>query len=195
MKILFFLILSITLRANNFNIFNASEQEIIKKYQKNNLKFGIESSFWVTKKIDNKNLVDILEEMFNEYLNLEVKIEIRDWPVLIPSLSNDLNGILLINRTKYREKILEFTDPIVYENLYLASSKEELEGLREVKGKRIYVTKNSIENIYFKDILKRNKVNYIQGYFIDQQNLNSFISPPKDSHYLEENSYEKNNTI
>lgn len=165
--ILYFLLTQILLTAIYIPK-NIKEEKILESYRKHQLVLGLKASDFDNTVIDNQSLNTIIEDLFKNYLHLNVRIVRGSWNDLLSMYNKKEIDILgTMTQNEERKKNSVFSLPLYDDSIYLATSnidRYNLNDLKSIEGENIYVTKGSIHTGYLKKFLRGNdiKVNTIE---------------------------------
>lgn len=173
-KILFFLFFSINIFSSEiYTPKNVKEQLYLEKIRKEEFILGIQESELADQVLDGKSLNYIIEDLFKNYLNLNIKIKKSNGIETYKNFENgDIDGIGLITRNFDRKDFTEFSKKIFSENLYLASKNKKFNSLEEIRNKKIYIHKNDPEKYQLLNYLKNQGVN---NEIIEVENLMDYL--------------------
>ena len=158
---------------------NIKEEKILESYKDYQLVLGLKSSDFENTIIDNQSLNTIIEDLFKNYLHLNVRIVKGEWSELLSMYNKKEIDILgSMTQSEERKENSIFSLPLYDDSIYLATSnieKYNLKDLKSIKEQDVYVTKNSIYTGYLKKILRGNdiKVNIIEveDSFLEQDKI------------------------
>ncbi|MGL5613391.1 EAL domain-containing protein, partial [Cetobacterium sp.] len=165
--ILYFLLTQILL-ASSYIPKNIEEEKILESYRETELVLGLKVAEFDNTIIDNQSLNTIIEDLFKNYLHLNIRVVKGSWDELLLMYNKKEIDILgSITQSEERKENSVFTLPIYDDSIYLATSnmkKYNLKDLTSLQDQNVYVTKNSIYTGYLKKFLRGNeiKVNIVE---------------------------------
>lgn len=147
---------------------NIKEEKILESYRDTQLVLGLKATDFDNTIIDNQSLNTIVEDLFKNYLRLNIRVVKGSWDELLSMYSKKEIDILgSITQSEERKENSVFSLPLYDDSIYLATSnieKYNLKDLKSLKEQDIFVTKDSIYTGYLKKFLRGNdiKVNIIE---------------------------------
>ncbi|MGL4511137.1 transporter substrate-binding domain-containing diguanylate cyclase, partial [Cetobacterium sp.] len=147
---------------------NIKEEKILESYRDTQLVLGLKATDFDNTIIDNQSLNTIVEDLFKNYLCLNIRVVKGSWDELLSMYSKKEIDILgSITQSEERKENSVFSLPLYDDSIYLATSnieKYNLKDLKSLKEQDIFVTKDSIYTGYLKKFLRGNdiKVNIIE---------------------------------
>lgn len=147
---------------------NIKEEKILESYRDTQLVLGLKATDFDNTIIDNQSLNTIVEDLFKNYLHLNIRVVKGSWDELLSMYSKKEIDILgSITQSEERKENSVFSLPLYDDSIYLATSnieKYNLKDLKSLKEQDIFVTKDSIYTGYLKKFLRGNdiKVNIIE---------------------------------
>lgn len=147
---------------------NIKEEKILESYRDAQLVLGLKATDFDNTIIDNQSLNTIVEDLFKNYLRLNIRVVKGSWDELLSMYSKKEIDILgSITQSEERKENSVFSLPLYDDSIYLATSnieKYNLKDLKSLKEQDIFVTKDSIYTGYLKKFLRGNdiKVNIIE---------------------------------
>ncbi|MEG2346780.1 MAG: EAL domain-containing protein [Cetobacterium somerae] len=158
---------------------NIKEEKVLESYREHQLVLGLKTSDFDNTIIDNQSLNTIIEDLFKNYLGLNVQIVKGNWSELLAMYNRKEIDILgSVTQSEERKENSVFSLPLYDDSIYLATSnteKYDLKNLKNLNEKDIYVTKNSIYTGYLKKFLRGNdiKVNIVEveDSFLEQDKI------------------------
>ncbi|MGL5779859.1 EAL domain-containing protein [Cetobacterium sp.] len=147
---------------------NIKEEKILESYRDTQLVLGLKATDFDNTIIDNQSLNTIVEDLFKNYLRLNIRVVKGSWDELLSMYTKKEIDILgSITQSEERKENSVFSLPLYDDSIYLATSnieKYNLKDLKSLKEQDIFVTKDSIYTGYLKKFLRGNdiKVNIIE---------------------------------
>lgn len=147
---------------------NIKEEKILESYRDTQLVLGLKATDFDNTIIDNQSLNTIVEDLFKNYLRLNIRVVKGSWDELLSMYNKKEIDILgSITQSEERKENSVFSLPLYDDSIYLATSnieKYNLKDLKSLKEQDIFVTKDSIYTGYLKKFLRGNdiKVNIIE---------------------------------
>lgn len=161
-KIILFFVLFL-----NFLLFSQESKE------KKKISVGLVKNEFFEKKINGKNLNEIIEETLSKNRKYEFtfyKAELQE--NYKKYQRGELDVIFPIERRYWREdQDLLFSKDVYSENFYIASDSYNIKNISQVKGKAIYVEKNLAHVEFLKRILKNNDIHTT---IVEVENLKNY---------------------
>lgn len=160
LKILLFIVFSITIFSDEmYKPKSLEEQLYLEKIRKKEFILSLQKSEVTESIINGTNLNKIILELFEDYLNLNVKVEKSDWNKAYLDFKNGKSDAIgLITRRPERKSFTEFSKKIFGEDLYLVSRKEKIVSKDDLKGKPIFIYKNDSSLPQLHNFFKRENI-------------------------------------
>ena len=136
------------------------EEAILNAYQKKELVLGLKNTEFDNEVINGESLNSILEDMFSNYLGLNIKVIKGTWKELLEKYNNNEIDILgVMAQTENVKDDVVFTLPLYSDSLYLSSSEFSLKNLDNLNNQNIFTREGSIYNKYLNNFLSNNGIN------------------------------------
>nr|WP_307775453.1 EAL domain-containing protein [uncultured Cetobacterium sp.] len=137
---------------------NYKEKDILNSLKKTKLKIGLSNNKFYNNTFDNNESInDIIKDLFSNYLQLNVEYEILPFHMLQSKIEQEnIDGIGLLERTFEREELLDFTDVIFENHLYVISKDRKINSLQDLNNGYIYYRKGTVYNKFLESILNNN---------------------------------------
>lgn len=150
---------------------NQKEKSYLEKIRDKQLILGVKTNHFSDDKIEGESLNDIIVELFNSYLQLNVKVKEERWDILHSDFQKGKIDIInFLTKTNEREKFTVFSNKILTEELVIISKDENLNAPEDLNGVEIYISENSIHE----KIIERFKVkNELQLKIIKTDNMDA----------------------
>lgn len=149
------------------------EREEFSQLQKKQITIAlIDEPFYNLKYPDTRSMNSTVEEFLKDYMQLNIifkKVSFKDLQKEIES--NTVDGVALIPKNQVFDKILDFSDSIFSEELYVISKGEPIYSLNDLDNKIIYTPYMASYINILKAILDNND---LFAYPIPVSNLNNF---------------------
>ncbi|MGL4954550.1 MAG: hypothetical protein ACRC4Y_03625, partial [Cetobacterium sp.] len=169
----FFLLLATLVFSDTYIPKSLEEEAYLKHLRTKEIRVGLrKSEFYNISTEEEKSLNEIVKDLFQNYLNLNVKFE-EDYYYNLKTdlIEKRVDIITLINREDYASRFLNFTNTIFSETIFVASTSTQLYTLEELEGRDIYVSKGHVYKNYVKAILTNNGIN---ARLIEVDDLNDY---------------------
>lgn len=143
-------------------------------------------------KIDGVSLKDIIFDLFKNELKLNVEIKNGTWRSSYEMIQTKEAQILgIVTKDANVKKNMVFSNPVMSENLYVASNKKKLRNVYDLKGQKIYsFNTGKTENEYLRKFLEQNGIDAeivlvddVDDY-LDEYHLDSEFTSRKMQHKL-----------
>lgn len=157
---------------------NIKERETLEKARKERYVLGLRTLYFGEDKVDGRSLNDIAKELFEDYLDLDIEIRQGDWPEIYAGFVNgEIDFIPFLTRTPERENLALFSNKILNETLVVVVGGERLNHIDDLKGKDIYVTKDTVYESFLERINYRNDLdlNIIRVDRIDRDRYPNYV--------------------
>lgn len=150
---------------------NQKEKSYLEKIRDKQLILGVKTNHFSDDKIEGESLNDIIVELFNSYLQLNVKVKEERWDILHSDFQKGKIDIInFLTKTNEREKFTVFSNKILTEELVIISKDKNLNAPEDLNGVEIYISENSIHE----KIIERFKVkNELQLKIIKTDNMDA----------------------
>lgn len=150
---------------------NQKEKSYLEKIRDKQLILGVKTNHFSDDKIEGESLNDIIVELFNSYLQLNVKVKEERWDILHSDFQKGKIDIInFLIKTNEREKFTVFSNKILTEELVIISKDKNLNAPEDLNGVEIYISENSIHE----KIIERFKVkNELQLKIIKTDNMDA----------------------
>lgn len=169
----FFLLLATLVFSDTYIPKSLEEEAYLKHLRTKEIRVGLrKSEFYNISTEEEKSLNEIVKDLFQNYLNLNVKFE-EDYYYNLKTdlIEKRVDIITLINREDYASRFLNFTNTIFSETIFVASTSTQLYTLEELEGRDIYVSKGHVYKNYVNAILTNNGIN---ARLIEVDDLNDY---------------------
>lgn len=141
---------------------NDKEREYLEELRGKKITLGLDNTEFMTEVIEGESLNSILEDMLNNYLQLDVEVVEGSWDSIYSKFSKEeIDSVGFITRSRDRDENAEFSVPILTESLYAASKNKRIMTYDDLNGKDVYVYKNSIYINFFNDFLESRNIDAI----------------------------------
>lgn len=158
--IIILLTISLTSISKEYIPTSYTEKEVLNKYKNIQLKIGLLNTPPYNNNITKHNPNYIIKDLFYNYLGLKVVFINGSFDNLYNKFSHDkIDVISFISKENQRSKFLDMTQTIFTEKLYVISKKKNINSLKDLHNKNIYVEKNTIYSKFIKTILENNDLN------------------------------------
>lgn len=139
---------------------NRQEIEYLEKIREKTFKMGIvQKNYFASEKIDGISLNDIIEEMFRDYLDLNIILEKREWDENHSKFKNgDLDILGYLTPSEDRKNYALFTQGIIEENLVIVSRDKKIDTIGDLDGLKVYVTRESIYEKFLERFIDKNEI-------------------------------------
>ena len=157
---------------------NIKERETLEKARKERYVLGLRTLYFGEDKVGGRSLNDIAKELFEDYLDLDIEIRQGDWPEIYEGfVKGEIDFIPFLTRTPEREKLALFSNKILNETLVVVAKGERLNHLDDLKGKDVYVTKDTVYESFLERINYRNDLdlNIIRVDRIDRDRYANYV--------------------
>lgn len=150
---------------------NQKEKSYLEKIRDKQLILEVKTNHFSDDKIEGESLNDIIVELFNSYLQLNVKVKEERWDILHSDFQKGKIDIInFLTKTNEREKFTVFSNKILTEELVIISKDKNLNAPEDLNGVEIYISENSIHE----KIIERFKVkNELQLKIIKTDNMDA----------------------
>lgn len=151
---------------------NKNEQIILENFRKEEIKVGVLKNYFTDTKVNGVSLDDILQDMLENYLQLNVKMEEGSWDEIYSKFSKgEIDALNFTTQTNERKKLSYFTETLFGENLYVASKSKKINSKNTLNDSIIYLTKGSIYEYYLDIFIKNNDLNIEKRYTENNSNF------------------------
>lgn len=123
------------------------------------LKVGVIQDKFTTEKINGKDYNDIILGILDQKLGYDLDITYGSWAEINSKFSqNEIDIIYPVERDYSDDSTVSFSENIYSQYFYIASQKEDIKDIGQLKNKKIYTLKGSTYGRYLRDILKDNDI-------------------------------------
>ena len=170
---LLFLLLTTLIFSKTYIPRSIEEETYLNNLRTQEITVGLlDNEFYNISSKEEPSLNEIIKDLFQNYLNLNVKFKTEAYYELKMGITDkSVDIISLINRENYANRFLNFTNTIFNETLFIVSTTTQFYTLEELQGQEIYVTKGHSYKKYAAAILENND---IKAKFIEVSDLNEY---------------------